>query len=369
MLVPVLAITMITALLFSTSLAFISNLLMSIVSMLIYNGDVSYLTYFVLCGSIICIIMRLANERSKILLCGVISALVDVVVMLGILLFFDIYWKSHILMYSFYSFASGIISIIICMGSIPLLESAFGVVTDFKLKDLTNSNQKLLRRLMLEAPGTYHHSLIVGNLAETAAFSVGANPDLARAGAYYHDIGKLSDPLYFAENMHGINVHDTLDPHLSAEIIIKHPSDGVALAQKHHLPPVIIDIIREHHGTSLVKFFYYKACKEAEANNTDKPDESEFRYPEQLPSSKESAIVMLADTVEAAVRSSISKGMTTDAIKDFIDTLVNDKLNDNQLANSNLSINDLHKIEAAFWEVFKGMYHERVTYPNQKNKE
>lgn len=369
--VPVVAFTMLLAILYSASFAFFMNLLVSVITMLIYRGDLSYLIYFWLCGSIVSLTLQLANDRNRILLCGAFSSIVFVIVMVGIQMFFNIYWKNYILSYAAYSFISGILSIIICIGSLPLLESAFGIVTDYKLQELARSKQKLMRRLMLEAPGTYHHSLIVANLAEAAAYAIGANPTIARTGAYYHDIGKLSCPMYFAENMHGNNVHDSMDSYDSAKIILAHPSNGEELAKKNKLPPVIINMIKEHHGTSLVKFFYYKQCKaaEAEPHKIPKPQESDFRYKGPLPSSRESAVVMLADTVEAAVRSSISKGMTEKEVDDFIRLLINDKLNDGQLKNSCLTINDLDKIRLAFLEIFKGMYHERVAYPNQNNKE
>lgn len=369
--VPVIAFTMLVAILFSAPFAFFMNLLISVITMLIYRGDLSYLIYFWLCGSIVSLTLQLANDRNKILLCGSLSSIVFAIVMVGIQMFFNIYWKNYILSYSLYAFISGILSIIVCIGSLPLLESAFGIVTDYKLQELTRSKQKLMRKLMLEAPGTYHHSLIVANLAEAAAYAIGANPTIARTGAFYHDIGKLACPMYFAENMHGSNIHDSLDPYDSAKIIIAHTTGGEELAKKYKLPPVITNIVREHHGTSLVKFFYYKQCKLAEANpdKISQPDESDFRYKDPLPSTKESALVMLADTVEAAVRSSMSKGMTEKEVDDFIKLLINDKLNDGQLKNSCLEINDLDKIRLAFLEIFKGMYHERVAYPNQNNKE
>ncbi len=370
MFVPVLVFTMLVAILFGASLAFLLNLFISLAAMLIYRGDISFVVYFWLSGSIISLTLQLANERNKILFCGIINSLIFAVIMTGIQMFFNIYWKNYILLYTVHAFLSGIISIIICIGSIPLLESAFGIVTDYKLQDLTGSNQKLIRRLMMEAPGTYHHSLIVANLAEAAAYSIGANPNIARAGACYHDIGKLVRPMYFSENMHGSNIHDRLDPYNSADIIMSHIKDGEEIAKKYKLPTVITNIVKEHHGTSLVKFFYYKQNQAAEKNpDISQPNEADFRYKGSLPSSKESAIIMLADTVEAAVRSSISKGMTEDEVNDFIDVLIKDKLNDGQLANSSLTINDLDKIASAFLEIFKGMYHERVAYPKMDNKE
>lgn len=370
MFVPVLAFTMLTAILYGVSVSFFMNIFISLITMLIYKGDLSYLVYFWLCGSVISVSFRLAGERNKILFCGMAGSLVFAIIMISIQMFFNLYWKNYIFTYSLYAFLSGLVSIIICIGSIPLLESAFGIVTDYKLQDLTSSNQKLLHRLMIEAPGTYHHCLITANLAEAAAYSIGANPNIARAGAFYHDIGKLARPMYFAENMHGSNIHDKLLPYDSAKIIMNHVTDGVELAKQHKLPDIITDVIREHHGTTLVKFFYYKQCKLAEENESiEKPDEADFRYKGSLPKTKESAVIMLADTVEAAVRSSISKGMTEPEVADFIKTLIKDKLNDGQLNESGLTINDLDKIGAAFLEIFKGMYHERVAYPKEANKE
>jgi len=221
----------------------------------------------------------------------------------------------------------------------------------------------VLRRLMIEAPGTYHHSLIVANLAETAAYEIGANTALARAGAYYHDIGKLKHPQMFSENQAGYNVHDDLSPETSAKIITQHPKNGVEMGLEYGLPRVIIDIIREHHGTGLVKYFYFKALKEYGA---DKVTEEEYRYQGTIPSSRESAIVMLADTVEAAVRSVLGKGQTLEEAEALVKTLMKDKLDDDQLDNSGLGIHELEIIRKAFIKVFHGMYHERVAYPKQE---
>jgi putative nucleotidyltransferase with HDIG domain len=247
----------------------------------------------------------------------------------------------------------------LCIGTLPFLEAVFGIVTPIKMLDLTNPNNKLLRRLTIEAPGTYQHSLIVGNLAETAAFDVGADPTLARVGGYYHDIGKLEYPQYFSENQISDNPHDVLDPYVSAQILTGHISKGIEMAEENRLPHRIVDIVEQHHGTTLIKFFYYKATKQY-------PDkiinESDFRYNYKIPQSKESAIVMLADTVEAAVRS-MAKGKTNEEVDAFVRTLIKDKLDDGQLLDSMLTIKDLDTIAVAFMRVFKGMYHERIPYP------
>ena len=203
----------------------------------------------------------------------------------------------------------------------------------------------------------------MANLAETAAYEIGANTALARAGAYYHDIGKLKNPQMFSENQAGYNPHDDLAPETSAKIITQHPKDGVEMGRGHGLPNVILDVIREHHGTSLVKFFYFKALKLYGADNVN---EADYRYQGVIPSTRESAVVMLADTVEAAVRSMLGSGKTLAEAESVIKTLIKDKLDDGQLNNSGLGIHELEIIRRAFLKVFQGMYHERVAYPKQE---
>jgi len=211
---------------------------------------------------------------------------------------------------------------------------------------------------MIEAPGTYHHSIIVANLAEAAAQRIHANPFLARAGAYYHDIGKLKRPAYFKENQMGENPHEKTDPYVSAAILTNHTKDGVLIAQKEHLPPEVQDIIRQHHGVTPVMFFYHKALQMSDGNPVDI---NEFRYNGPKPQTKEAAIVMLADTIEAAVRS--MKDPTPKAIDQFIERLVRGKLEDGQLSDCPLSLKDIDQICEAFSSILKGVYHERIEYP------
>jgi putative nucleotidyltransferase with HDIG domain len=255
---------------------------------------------------------------------------------------------------------NGVLTVIICVGSLPFWEAFFGVVTPIKLLDLTNPTNLLLRRLTIEAPGTYHHSLIVANLAETAAYDIGANPNTARVGGYYHDIGKLKYPQYFIENVAGENPHDSMDPFNSAQVIISHVTYGLTLASEFKLPQFVRDIIQEHHGDTVIQFFYRKAVAE---NGGQPVNEEDFRYPYVKPQSRESACVMLADTVEAAVRSMIPRVKSVDEVESQITTLIRDKLYDGQLSDSKLSIRDVDTISESFFRVLKGMYHERIPYP------
>lgn len=255
--------------------------------------------------------------------------------------------------------AGGVVSGVVAVGLQPVIETLFNLATPSKLLELGNPNQPLLRRLLLEAPGTYHHSIIVANLSEAAAEKIGANPLLARTGAYFHDIGKLKRPLYFKENQMGDNPHDRTDPYVSAAIVTTHTRDGLQLAQKYHLPPEIQQIIVEHHGDTPVMFFYHKALQQADGKPVDIAD---FRYDGTRPSTKESAIVMLADTIEAAVRS--MPDPTPQAIERFIRKLVQGKLDDGQLNNSPLTLKDIDGICEAFATVLNGVFHERIEYPN-----
>ncbi|SMB92986.1 hypothetical protein SAMN00808754_0757 [Thermanaeromonas toyohensis ToBE] len=255
--------------------------------------------------------------------------------------------------------ANGVLSAVLTIGFLPFLESTFGITTAVKLLELSNPNHPLLKRLLLEAPGTYHHSLLVANLAEAAADAIGADSLLARIGAYYHDIGKLKRPYFFIENQVGTeNPHDKLSPSLSSLIISCHVKDGLELAREFGLPSVVQDIIAQHHGTTLMSFFYHKACEKSRGLEVD---EGEFRYETPKPQSKEAAIVMLADSVEAGIRS-LPK-LTPSRMESFVRKIIKEKLEDGQLENSDLTFRDLAIIGDAFLRVLNGIYHSRVEYP------
>ena len=257
---------------------------------------------------------------------------------------------------------NGLISSIFTMGVLPYLENIFGITTSIKLLELANPSQPLLKKLMTEAPGTYHHCIMVGNLGEAAAEAIGANGLEVRLGAYYHDIGKLKRPYFFAENQFsGNNPHNNMTPQLSTLIITSHVKDGIEMAKEAKLPPIIIQMIAQHHGDSLVSFFYSKA-KETDPQ----AKERDYRYEQPKPQTKEAAILMMADTVEAAVRS--KKNATPGQIEGFIRTLIKGKLNDGQFDECELTFRDLELIAEAFARVINGIYHKRIEYPPQANE-
>ncbi|NFA41218.1 HDIG domain-containing protein [Clostridium botulinum] len=269
----------------------------------------------------------------------------------------------EIFIVSLFSIIGGVLSGVFALGVLPFLEGTFNEVTTIKLLELSNPNNPLLKKLLMEAPGTYHHSMLVANLAEMAAEEVGANPVVARIGAYYHDVGKTERPYFFGENQIGReNPHDKISAKLSTHIIISHVKDGLRLAKEHNLPPIIQDIIAEHHGTTLVKYFYYTM-----KNNSENPDdikEKDYRYPGPIPSSKEAGIVMLADGIEAAVRS--IKEPNKDKIEEMVNNIIKDKLNSNQLINCDLTLKDIEKIRLCFLNALNGIYHQRIEYPKEK---
>ena len=253
-------------------------------------------------------------------------------------------------------------SAVLCIAFQPLLETVFNLVTPYKLLELANPNQPLLRRLLVETPGTYHHSIMVANLAEAAAEAIGANPLLARVAAYYHDIGKLKRPLYFKENQVGENPHDHTDPRVSAAILIEHVRDGVQLARHYHLPQPVIDCIEQHHGDSCVSYFYHKMLTSDKADETNLDD---FRYPGPKPQTAEAGILMMADTVEAAVRAGTDR--TTEEIAKKIRELVKAKIDSGQLDETPLRLNDVSRIIDTFAQVMNGVYHQRIEYPKMED--
>lgn len=257
-------------------------------------------------------------------------------------------------------FLNGIISGVIALGLLPLLESAFKIITPYGLAELADHNQPLLKRLQFEAPGTYHHSLMVSNLCEAAAEAIGANPILARVGAFYHDIGKLKRPLFFVENQSyfGIeNPHAKLNPRLSKMVITAHPKDGFELAKEYGLPPVLYNFVLQHHGEGLASYFYTQAIAEEGAENVK---EEQFRYTGPKPNMKETAILMIADAVESAVRS--LKNPTNEEIEHIIDKIIIERLNDGQLSDSPLTLKDIKVIAATFNRILRGMQHNRIRY-------
>ena len=255
----------------------------------------------------------------------------------------------------------GLSNVIIVAGAMPLLESVFKLTTDMRLLELADQNHPLLRKMVVSAPGTYHHSLLVGNLAEEASEAIGANPLLTRVGAYFHDIGKMMKPEYFIENQGRENRHDRLKPNMSALILVSHVKEGVELARSHQLPKEIIDLIQQHHGTSLIRFFYEKAKKQ----NGDDVTEEFFRYPGPRPQTREAGILMLADMVEASSHSLSDHSLGR--LSALVDRIVQSAFMEGQLDSCSLTLRDLSNIQDAFMRVLVGIHHHRIHYPGQED--
>jgi len=257
--------------------------------------------------------------------------------------------------------ANAILSSSLTFVTFSLIGRLFGITTSLQLLELARPTHPLFKQLLTKAPGTYHHSIITSNMAERAAEAIGADALLARVGSYYHDIGKTTRPYFFAENQNdGENPHDRLDPRTSAEIIIAHTADGLALARKYGLPDKVRDFIAEHHGTNLVTYFYRRANQE---NPQGSVNEELFRYPGPKPQSKETAIVMLADSIEAWVRA--NRPATQAEMERVIRQVINDRLVSGQLDECDLTLRDLDKIREAFSSVLQGIFHPRVQYPEK----
>jgi len=345
----------------------ITNVTMAIlISALAAGGSSEYtsemvhlLACTIISGSFSALVVSKRSNRLRVIGAGVAAAFSNFVIMLALGLMTSSS-TSLIISNALWAACGGLLSGLLAIGLQPLLEVIFNLATPTKLMELSNPNHPLLRRLLLEAPGTYHHSIVVANLAEAAAEAIGANPLLARVGGYYHDVGKLRRPHYFKENQLGTdNKLSELDPYTAAQIIIAHPRDGVTLARNYRLPKEIYTMIQEHHGNTPVMYFYSKAVQEMGEENVDI---SSFRYDSQPPSTKEGALLLLCDTIEAAVRS--MPNPTPEAIEEFIVKLVRGKLQDGQLSRSPLTLSDIDAICMACSTVLNGVFHERIEYPD-----
>ena len=256
-----------------------------------------------------------------------------------------------------FSVFGGLITGVISLGVLPYFENTFDILTNMRLLELSDFSHTLLKQLLVKAPGTFHHSIMVGALAESGAEAINANATFARIASYYHDIGKMKRPEFFVENQKGgENPHNKTKPSLSALILTSHTKDGYIMGKQNKLPKEILDVILEHHGTTLVQFFYYKALE-----NGEKVVESNFRYSGPKPRTKESGIILMADTVEAAVRTLEDK--SREGIENFIRYLIRTKIDDNQLSDSALTLGEIEKVIQAFVNTLQGVYHERIKYP------
>lgn len=307
--------------------------------------------------------MRSVEKRSHILQASTVVMVVNLVFITFYLLMTQSdYGLSEIAFYVAAGIISGLLSGALTMGLLPFFESLFGILSTMRLIELSNPNHPLLKKILTEAPGTYHHSVMVANLAEAACEAIDADGLLARVGCYYHDVGKTRRPAFFIENQMGINPHDSLSPDASADIIIAHTTDGAELLRQHKMPQEIIDIALQHHGTSLLKFFLHKAKEEGK-----KVNEADFRYPGPKPQTKEAAIISIADSVEAAVRS--MKEPNAEKIQKLIQSIIQDRVQDDQFDECDISLKELKIIEDVLCETLNGIFHTRIEYPKEKQEE
>ena len=348
------------ALIVNISQAIMVSLLASTGNSLFTMAMFSVVISSVVSCSVVVSVVRKRQARTGVLIAGLMIGMVNLATTFA-MGFISSTSLNSVTINALWSFASGILSAVLCIGFQPLLEWVFNLVTTSKLMELSSPNQPLMRRLMIEAPGTYQHSMIVANLAEAACTAVGANALLARVGAYYHDVGKLMRPMYFTENQRGDNPHDRTDPRVSSAILTAHTREGMQLAKKARLPGAVLDIVRQHHGNTPTMYFFAKAQKQDGEGNVNIAD---FRYEGPRPQTREAAIVMLADTLEAASRS--MQNPTREKLDELIRKLVRGKMDDGQLDECPLTIRDLALCCDAFLTSLSGAFHQRIEYPDVK---
>jgi len=363
--VPIAFLSMLGSLLFAPSLSIVVTLLLGILFS-INAESLDLLPVLVMGGIVGAYSATFVHQRTDLTKGGLYVGVSNVLIIIAMGLLAS-YSFVRVASFAAWGMGSGIFSSILVLTALPYLETYFGITTDIKLLELSNLNLPLLNRLSIEAPGTYHHTIMVASLAEAGAEAVVANSLLARVGAYYHDVGKILRPHFFFENAGaGKNsYHSKMAPNLSSMIVISHVKDGVELAQRNRLPQVVIDIIRQHHGTGLIAYFYREALKERGKENESIHEEN-FRYPGPKPRTKESAIVMLADSVEAAFRFSPQK--TLKGIHSQVKKVVNNKLKDNQLDECDLTLGEIARISDAFVRILAGVIHTRGRYPEEMLK-
>lgn len=363
---PVAAGSMLIAMLLDNRLAYFMTMIMALYVGLLTEGNQLFYAIVAFVGGTVGVFrVYKLSQTSDLAKAGIYVALADILTIITLIFISGNVSLSLVFTGAAIGAINGLLSAVLMIGALPYLETAFSITSMIRLLELSNPNHPLLKRLLLEAPSTYHHSLLVGNLAEAAAEAVGANPLLVRVGAYYHDIGKLKRPEYFIENQRGgENPHAKIAPALSALIITSHVREGLELAREARLPRIIMDFIEQHHGTSLARYFYNRALEEHEEGEVS---EESFRYEGPLPQSREVALVMLADSVEAAVRS--LPDPTPEKIKAMVHKIIKEKLDDGQLELSELTFRDLNTAAEAFCKVLDGIYHKRIEYPENIAKE
>ncbi|WP_025028206.1 HD family phosphohydrolase [Caldalkalibacillus mannanilyticus] len=369
-LAPVAFATMLITMLIHQRLAIFSSFIFGIIAAVLLNGestshmDFTYGLATIFSGAAGAFFLGKATRKTKILQAGFVISIVMMMAILTVTLLKNtpVGWF-ELSQFLLYGFLNGLLASVLTIGLLPFFEAAFGILSSMKLIELSNPNNPLLRKLLIEAPGTYHHSIMVANLAEAATEAVGGNGLLARVGAYYHDVGKTKRPHFFIENQMNMgNPHDKIAPQLSKTIITAHAKDGADMLREYGLPKAIQDIAEQHHGTTLLKYFYLKAKEESESEIA----ESDFRYPGPKAQFKESAIVGIADCIEAAVRS-LSKP-SPERIENMVRNIIRDRLDDGQFNECDLTLKELDIIAKVICQTLHGIFHSRIEYPEDKEK-
>lgn len=368
--------TMLITLLLDIHLAIISSFIFTIMGSVILNTASNQLFdfkygFFIIVVSLASVFsIHRASQRSTILKAGIMVSLFGSLSVIAVLMLTEQLDRMPFIYSIAFAFASGLLTAVLVIGLMPFFEVTFGILSALKLVELSNPNHPMLRKLLTETPGTYHHSVMVGNLSEAAAEAIGADGLLCRVGSFYHDIGKTKRPNYFIENQTNIeNPHDTIDPKLSKSIIVAHARDGVDMLKAHNIPKPIRDIAEQHHGTTSLKYFYHKALKQAEEQGVEPTfTEDDFRYPGPKAQSKEAAVVGIADCVEAAVRS--LRNPTVEHVEAMIHKIIKSRLDDNQYNECDLTLKELDKVAQSLKESVIGIFHSRIEYPDDvKTKE
>ena len=360
-LIPMASASMLIAISFNPNIAILLTVLLSLLIGFFPGGALNYILVSVISGIVAIYSIQKATQRSSLTRAGLLIAGVNIIAISALgLISNEGYYL--ILQDNLWGALNGFLAVILTIGILPFLESYFDITTSFKLMELSNPNQPLLKKMIVEAPGTYHHSIVVGNLSETAAEEIGSNGLLARVGAIYHDIGKIKRPYFFTENQEAYrNIHDDMEPSLSALVIASHVKEGIELAKKNKLPKDIIDIIAQHHGTGLITYFFHRAVKE-NGSAVDAVAEENYRYSGPKPQTKEAGIILLADSLEAATRSLTNP--TATRIKTLVKEIIQKNLESGQLEECDLTLKDLDKIGDSFARILTGMFHTRVEYPD-----
>jgi hypothetical protein len=361
-LMPAAAVTIIAAVLFNAGIAMMLAMVCAVLTGMVTNGDFSLTSFVLISAMFPALFVSRFSTRRELRRAAMYTSLWVAMTAFGATTLTQL--NQGLLVNTMVGFLNGLACAVIALGSLPFLETTFRITTNTQLLELASPEQKLLKELSAKAPGTYSHSVMVANLAEAAAREVGSDPMLARVTAYYHDVGKMLRPQFFVENQpKDMSLHQNISPNLSTLIITSHVRDGVAMLEEKHLPPDLVDIVREHHGTSVVRYFYDRAVEDAAGEPVE---ESRFRYHFEKPRRRTAGILMLADSVEAAAR--VTRNHSAAALEQTVERIVDGKLEDGQLDECELTFSDIVKIKEAFTRTLIATYHPRIDYPGTHTK-